>query len=127
MHRRDEETRYIISNKGVQRNLYGMAELQSRSEFSVYCPYSKVRPKAICRFSSLCHWTTDLGHCSYDLPDDVFLPGEAKPTRPKKKASKKRDLDAMEVRVLLPSCLDVRAIGVRGLTGVSTANPGLTR
>ena len=47
----------------------------------------------------MCHWTTDLDHASYDLPDDVFASGEVKPTRPKKKASKKRDLDAMEVRL----------------------------
>lgn len=51
----------------------------------------------------LCPWTTDLGHASYDLPDDVFAPGEAKPTRPKKKVSKKRDLDTMEVRLQLTS------------------------
>ena len=57
IHRRDEETRYIISNKGLQRNLYGMAGLQSRIEFSIYCAYSKVRPEAICpsEFVSLDH------------------------------------------------------------------------
>ena len=80
-----------------------MAELQSGSEFSVYCPYPKVRSKAVCPSRSLCPWTTDLGHASYDLPDDVFAPGEAKPTRPKKKVSKKRDVDAMEVRLQLTS------------------------
>ena len=40
---------------------------------------------------------------SYDLPDDVFGPGEVKPTRPKKKsANKKRNVDASgaEVRSL---------------------------
>lgn len=42
---------------------------------------------------------------SYDLPDDVFGPGEVKPTRPKKKTTnKKRNVDASgaEVRSLLP-------------------------
>ena len=53
--------------------------------------------------------TTDLGHASYDLPDDVFAEGEVKPTRPKKKASKKRDIDTMEVRLLSISILDVRS------------------
>lgn len=47
-----------------------------------------------------------MGNASYDLPDDVFTPGEAKPTRPKKKVSKKRDLDAMEVCLRLPSLMD---------------------
>ena len=103
MLRRDEETRYIISNKGIQRNLYRMAELQAGFELSVYCPYSKVRPEDIYPFPKYCHLTTDLGHASYDLPDDVFSLGEAKPTRPKKKVNKKRDLDAMEVRLKLPS------------------------
>ena len=37
---------------------------------------------------------------SYDLPDDVFGPGEVKPTRPKKKtANKKRNVDASGVEV----------------------------
>lgn len=42
---------------------------------------------------------------SYDLPDDVFGPGEVKPTRPKKKtANKKRNVGASgaEVRLLPP-------------------------
>lgn len=42
---------------------------------------------------------------SYDLPDDVFGPGEVKPTRPKKKtANKKRNVDTngAEVRSLPP-------------------------
>lgn len=42
---------------------------------------------------------------SYDLPDDVFGPGEVKPTRPKKKtANKKRNVDVsgVEVRSLPP-------------------------
>ena len=78
--------------------MYRMAGLQSRSEFSVHSPYSKVRPGASCLSQSFCHWTTDLSRTSYDLPDDVFTPGEIKPTRPKKKAGKKRDFDAMEVR-----------------------------
>ncbi len=37
---------------------------------------------------------------SYDLPDDVFGPGEVKPTRPKKKtANKKRNADASGAEV----------------------------
>ena len=32
--------------------------------------------------------TTDKDDCSYDLPADVFGPGEMKPTRPKKKITK---------------------------------------
>ncbi len=37
---------------------------------------------------------------SYDLPDDVFGPGEVKPTRPKKKiTNKKRNVDASGVEV----------------------------
>ena len=49
---------------------------------------------------------------SYDLPDDVFEPGEVRPTRPKKKvikkvdsASKKRSFDASEIEVRLQSTL----------------------
>ena len=122
MHRRDEETRYIISNKGIQRNLYRMADLQSGSEFSVYCPYPQVRPEKCSPLPSLCHWTTDLGFASYDLPDDVFPPGELKPTRPKKKVSKKRDLDAMEVRPLLRPLVNVFPEKVRSFSSVSTAN-----
>ena len=30
-------------------------------------------------------------HSSFDLPDDVFQPGEARPSRPKKKVVKKAD------------------------------------
>ena len=42
----------------------------------------------------------DLIMSSYDLPDDVFGPGEVKPTRPKKKtANKKRNADATGVEV----------------------------
>ena len=46
-HRRDEETGYIIPNKGVQRDMYRMAKLQSRAEFSVYRSHSKVRPNFV--------------------------------------------------------------------------------
>ena len=45
---------------------------------------------------------------SYDLPDDVFQPGEQKPTRPKKKitkrvvsAAQKRPIDAVDVSTCL--------------------------
>ena len=57
MHRRDKETRHIVSNKGFQGDLYGMAELQPRSQFSVHRPYSKVRQKldASSEFVSLDH------------------------------------------------------------------------
>ena len=78
-----------------------MGELQSGPELSFYCSYSKVRLKEW-SLPKLCHWNTDRGHASYDLPDDVFAPGESKPTRPKKKVGKKRDLDAMEVRPQSP-------------------------
>ena len=46
-HRRDEETGYIVPDKGVQRDMYRMAKLQSRAEFTVYRPHSKVRPNFI--------------------------------------------------------------------------------
>ena len=84
-----------------------MGELQSEPKLSFYCSYSKVRSKVL-SLSKLCHWTTDLGHAhaSYDLPDDVFAPGESKPIRPKKKVGKKRDHDAMEVRLQSPSLID---------------------
>ena len=85
--------------------MYRMGELQSGPELSFYCSYSKVRSKVL-SLPKLCHWTTDLGHASYDLPDDVFAPGESKPTRPKKKVGKKRDLDAMEVRLQSPYLID---------------------
>lgn len=119
MHRRDKETRYIISNKGFQGDLYSMAELQSRSQLSVHCPYSKVRQKLssspkFCVIRPLI-WAI----FSYDLPDDVFLPGEIKPTRPKKKTSKKRDLDAMDVRPLLPSLVDMFAATLRRLPSIN--------
>ncbi len=42
---------------------------------------------------------------SYDLPDDVFGPGEVKPTRPKKKVvAKKRAHETSDIEVMsLPS------------------------
>lgn len=48
---------------------------------------------------------------SFDLPDDVFEPGEARPVRPKKKVAKpttaaappKRSIDAVDVSRLEPS------------------------
>ena len=43
---------------------------------------------------------------SYDLPDDVFGPGEIKPTRPRKKtANKKRPVDASGLEVCYCSSL----------------------
>ena len=46
-HRRDEETGYIVPDKGVQRDMYRMAKLQSRAEFTVYRSHSKVRSNFI--------------------------------------------------------------------------------
>lgn len=95
-----------------------MAGLQQRSEFSLHRPYSKVREtlhssSKICVIRPLI-WAMS----SYDLPDDVFLPGEIKPTRPKKKTSKKRDLDTMDVRPLLPSLVDMFAATVPRLPSI---------
>ena len=56
-------------------------------------------------YSAFIIFYADLIMSSYDLPDDVFGPGEVKPTRPKKKtANKKRNADAngVEVRSLPP-------------------------
>lgn len=56
-------------------------------------------------YSAFIIFHADLIVSSYDLPDDVFGPGEVKPTRPKKKtANKKRNVDAsgVEVRSLPP-------------------------
>lgn len=52
-----------------------------------------------------------LTHSSFDLPDDVFEPGEARPVRPKKKVAKpttaaapqKRSIDAVDVSRIEPS------------------------
>ena len=81
-----------------------LAELQTRSEFPVHCPYPKVSFGAN-NYSTFIISCANLIIYSYDLPDDVFGPGEVKPTRPKKKtANKKRHVDAngAEVRSLLP-------------------------
>ena len=68
--------------------------------------------------------TTDLGYTSYDLPDDVFGPGEIKPTRPKKKITKKRNLDAsgVEVCCLLPLPIHEQPLRTDKCWIVSVAN-----
>lgn len=48
------------------------------------------------------------GLTSFDLPDDVFEPGETKPTRPKKKVVKKNDLTAAKRAI---DALDVSFYG----------------
>ena len=49
--------------------------------------------------------SADMLSVSYDLPDDVFGPGEVKPTRPKKKVvAKKRAHETSDIEVMsLPS------------------------
>jgi len=79
-------------------------KLQSRLEFAVRGPYSKVRPEAFA-MQSLFISSADMLSVSYDLPDDVFGPGEVKPTRPKKKVvAKKRAHETSDIEVMsLPS------------------------
>lgn len=68
---------------------------------------------------------------SYDLPDDVFVPGEVKPTRPKKKVvTKKRNLDASgtEVEFLLVSlCYLRRQRGDKALVNGSATDTWFSR
>ena len=103
-----------------------MGELQSGLELTFYCSYTKVRSKVL-SLPKLCPWNTDLGHASYDLPDDVLAPGESKPTRPKKKVGKKRDLDAMEVRLQSPYFINAILDKVQRLPRVSLTKRRLLR
>ena len=85
-----------------------MAELYPRAKFLEYHTYSQVSTPQI--HSLLLQYEHFLNQIyrSYDLPDDVFGPGESKPCRPKKKAAvakksesiaKKRSLDTSGVEV----------------------------
>lgn len=122
---RQRNSIYRIKQRSSKKSVRdGRITIEIRILYPLYILESKTA--RYLPLSYLCHWTTDLGHCSYDLPDDVFLPGETKPTRPKKKSNKKRDLDAMEVRVLLPSSVDTCPDKERRLPSVSVANPRLT-
>ena len=87
--RRKQAARYILPDERIQRHLSKLAELQPRAELPKYCTYTEVSMSLYT--PSVC---TDETLHSYDLPADVFGPGEPRPTRPKKKAiAKKRNLE----------------------------------
>ncbi len=103
-HRRNEETRYIISNKGIQRNLYWMAELQSGSEFAIYCAYSKVRPKAICPFRVCVIGPLIWAMIVMIYRTTFFSQGKANPLGLRRRSAKRETLTLwMYVRCCLPS------------------------
>lgn len=68
-----------------------------------------------------CFWTdkytADAYSCSYDLPEDVFEPGEQRPTKAKKtKGTKTGAQPASKKRSLAEAKLDVREFGQPGMT-----------
>lgn len=79
-------------------------KLQPGLKFTIRGTYSQVRPEAFA-MQVLLKSAADLLIVSYDLPDDVFEPGEVKPTRPKKKVvTKKRVHETSDIEVMsLPS------------------------
>ncbi len=79
-------------------------ELQPGLELAIRGAYSKVSPQSF-EVHLLLKRTANLVCASYDLPNDVFGPGEVQPTRPKRKAvTKKRVHETGDAEVMsLPS------------------------
>lgn len=68
-----------------------MAKLQCRTEFLEHYTYSKVSWKPSLSLGRKSGRKSHAQIHSYDLPSDVFGPGETKPSRPKKRSAKKSE------------------------------------
>lgn len=81
---RSQPTRHLLPNSRLHPAMQGMAKLRREPPFHPGQAYAKVWQEKIGIFEYKC---TD--HCSYDLPADVFVDGETRPTRTKRKAAPK--------------------------------------
>lgn len=76
--RRREVFGHLLARRRVQATVYGMATVQRRPELYPHYPCEEVR------IAYLPASSTSHNRISYDLPEDVFEPGEKRPTKAKK-------------------------------------------